>query len=103
MANGNEKAAPAMMPATDPERWLTRSWRPILMLGLLACLLFTGLILPLAELFAGRRLNINPHWELIPSEFWSLLTYGMTGYIGGRTVEKVAGRVLRHAQKAESR
>ena len=62
--------------------WLQRSWRPILML------VFAGIVV------SGAIWDIKLA-ESIPeaSPFWSLLKIGIGGYVGGRTVEKVATTV----------
>lgn len=74
------------------DTWITKSWRPILMLSLLGFLGFVGLVLPLADLLAGRPLPFNPRWAALPPEFWDFLSVGVGGYIGGRSLEKIAGQ-----------
>ena len=81
------------------EHWLTRSWRPLLMCLLMGFLLLTGLVLPLADLILGRVIPFNPHWQAIPPAFWDFLTIGMGGYIGGRSLEKIAGAILGGAKR----
>ncbi len=76
------------------EHWLSYSWRPILMLVLMGFLLLVGLVLPLADLLAGRTLPFNPRWQVLPPQFWEFLSIGVGGYIGGRSLEKIAGKVL---------
>ncbi len=76
------------------EHWLTRSWRPLLMLLMMAFLVLTGLVLPVGDLIVGRVIPFNPHWQAIPTQFWEFLTIGMGGYIGGRSLEKIAGQVV---------
>lgn len=59
--------------------WLASNWRPILMLT------FTYIILHafvLAPVFGIATV-------VIPDQMWNLLTIGVGGYIGGRTVEKI--------------
>ncbi|MFT3672681.1 3TM-type holin [Aestuariivirga sp.] len=75
------------------ESWLTRSWRPLMMTGIFAFLAFVGLVLPLADLMAGRTLPFNPRWTLIPPELWQFLSIGVGGYVGGRSLEKIAAAV----------
>jgi hypothetical protein len=65
------------------------------MLGLVAILAIVGVILPLAEVLAGQRLAFNPRWSLLPPEFWDVLIFCMGGYIGGRSLEKVAEALRR--------
>jgi hypothetical protein len=78
----------------NSEHWLTRSWRPLLMCLLMGFLVLTGLVLPLMDLLLGRAIPFNPHWQAIPPAFWEFLTIGMGGYIGGRSLEKIAGAVV---------
>jgi len=61
--------------------WLQRMWRPLLMVdfAVIINLIFFGVI-PKETIETVKN---------IPSQFWWLLTLGVTGYIGGRTVEKV--------------
>lgn len=89
-----ELGAGIVLAEVQSEHWLTRSWRPVLMVLLMAFLLLAGLILPLADLVAGRTLPFEPRWQLLPSGFWDFLSIGMGGYIGGRSLEKVAGMVM---------
>ncbi len=73
--------------------WITRSWRPLLMLSLLGFLGFVGLILPLADLIAGHTLPFTPRWNALPDGFWDFLSVGVGGYIGGRSLEKIASQL----------
>lgn len=59
--------------------WLAQSWRPITMLT------FTALIV--ARWMGFSAPNISEA-EMI--ELWVIVKYGLGGYVGGRTVEKVA-------------
>jgi Holin of 3TMs, for gene-transfer release len=84
------------------EHWLTRSWRPLLMCLLMAFLVLTGLVLPLGDLIIGHVIPFNPHWQAVPPAFWEFLTIGMGGYIGGRSLEKIAGQVVGSKKRAIS-
>lgn len=75
------------------DSWLTRTWRPILMLSLLGFLGVIGLVLPIADILAGKPLPFNPRWNLLPPEFWQFLSIGVGGYVGGRSLEKIAAAV----------
>lgn len=88
-----ELGADVTLAETRSEHWLSRSWRPVLMLVLMGFLLLDGALLPLADLIAGHRIPFEPRWSALPDGFWQFLAVGMGGYIGGRTVEKVAGTV----------
>ncbi|MCX7349600.1 MAG: 3TM-type holin, partial [Alphaproteobacteria bacterium] len=48
-----ELGAEVVLAETNSEHWLSRSWRPLLMLVLMGFLLLVGLVLPLADLIAG--------------------------------------------------
>lgn len=75
------------------DSWLTKTWRPLLMMSFLGLLGFVGVLLPLADLVAGHPLPFNPRWNALPPEFWNFLSVGVGGYVGGRSLEKIAGLV----------
>ena len=75
------------------ESRLTRSWRPALMFLLMGFLLFLGLVIPSIEMVTGRTFAFEPRFELLPDAVWNLLAIGLGGYIGGRSAEKIAGRM----------
>lgn len=77
-----EERAKVVTAEAEGESWLQRNWRPATMVWFSSLL---GLV------FFGQAPEYmveNP--ELIERLF-DLLTLGITGYIGGRTVEKLAG------------
>lgn len=83
----------------ESEHWLTANWRPILMLVLMGFLVWIGIILPLIDLAVGAPIPYQPRWNQLPAEFWNFLGIGMGGYIGGRSLEKVATQVIAARQK----
>jgi hypothetical protein len=89
-----EQAASVIIAETRSEDWLTRNWRPVLMLSLLGLLMVVGVLVPFAELLAGHPIPYQPRWQALPPEFWNFLSIGMGGYIGGRSLEKVAREVF---------
>lgn len=88
-----ELGAGVVLAEVQSEHWLSRSWRPLLMLLLMGFLVLAGFALPLADAIAGRTIPFEPRWQALPQGFWDFLTVGMGGYIGGRSLEKVAGAV----------
>lgn len=66
------------------ESWLQRNWRPSLMFLL---------IFIVANNTVGV-VYLHATVIVMTDQMWNLLTYGVTGYIGCRTVEKVA-KILR--------
>ena len=65
---------------------LQRSWRPIVMLAFATIVVYSLFIAPAFSL---------PNTEL-PEYFWSLLEIGLGGYVIGRSVEKISGRVTKN-------
>ncbi len=76
------------------EHWLTRSWRPMLMVVLMGFLILVGFALPLADLIFGYAVPFNPRWQSLPEGFWDFLSIGVGGYVGGRSLEKISGEVF---------
>ena len=74
---------------------LTRSWRPVLMYVIILFLVIYGLVLPLADLVHGAPVAFKPRWSDIPDGLWTLLSLGVGGYVGGRSLEKIAGTLKR--------
>ena len=69
---------------------LTRSWRPVLMYMIILFLLVYGLMLPIVDLFTTQPVVFSPRWREIPDGLWNLLGLGVGGYVGGRSLEKIA-------------
>jgi uncharacterized membrane protein len=59
------------------EHWLTANWRPLVMLK------FTGLVVARFLGFEAEGMTEKEYQSL-----WNLITLGVGGYIGGRSVEK---------------
>lgn len=90
LTRATEMAAGVVMAEVQSDHWLSRSWRPLLMLLLMGFLVLAGVILPLADVIAGSPIPFAPRWQMLPQGFWDFLAIGMGGYIGGRSLEKVA-------------
>lgn len=71
------------------QSWAARNWRPILMLTFNYIILHNYVLAPLFHLASV---------PLVP-DMWDLLKLGITGYIGGRTIEKVAPDVIAALKK----
>lgn len=69
------------------ESWTQRNWRPLLMLTIVAIIANNYLVGPLLSGLFGLE---YPLLEL-PDPMWTLMTIGVGGYIGARSVEKVKG------------
>jgi hypothetical protein len=66
--------------------WLTASWRPILMLTFGFVILYSVV----APSFGAPPIDMTQ----IPDRFWGLVTVGVGGYVGGRTLEKVTPAIV---------
>ena len=62
---------------------LQRNWRPLVMLAFAAIVVYSKFIAPAFGL---------PNAPLEP-EFWTLLEIGLGGYVIGRSLEKITGKV----------
>jgi hypothetical protein len=65
--------------------WLQRSWRPILMLMIMAIIFNNYLFMPYVTALTGWNLMLE-----LPYQMWNLLTAGVGGYVVGRSGEKIA-------------
>ena len=63
---------------------LQRNWRPLLMFTFIILIIFNYIAVPITAMFGV----IIPALT-IPPEMWTLLTLGVTGYITGRSAEKI--------------
>jgi hypothetical protein len=68
---------------TKSDHWLLRSWRPILMLSIMGIVVNAYIILPYLNMFLTNKIYLP-----LPEAFFELLTFGVGGYIMGKTVEK---------------
>ena len=65
--------------------WLQKSWRPLLMLTIVAIVANNYLFAPYLVAFGVQAPVLD-----LPSNLFDLMTLGVGGYIGGRSAEKVA-------------
>ena len=80
-----EASMKVIVAEAQSESWVTRSWRPILMLSITAVFVNNYILFPYLSIFTDAATILT-----LPDEMWTLLHIGVGGYIGGRTVEKVA-------------
>lgn len=85
-----DRQSQVILAESRSESWITRNWRPILMVLLMSFLVLFGFALPIAEVLTGHHLMFKPRFDLLPGPAWDLLTIGLGGYIGGRSAEKIA-------------
>jgi hypothetical protein len=71
----------------NSEHWLVSTWRPILMLVIVAIIAMNYLFFPLLAIVTGI-----PYELTLPTEMWNLLQIGVGGYIVGRSGEKMVNK-----------
>lgn len=64
----------------NSQSWLARNWRPSTMMVFVLIIFYNYIISPMFSL---------PLTPIVP-DMWALLKLGIGGYIGGRTIEKIA-------------
>ena len=67
------------------KHWLTATWRPALMWICIIVIFNNYIITPILNATLGLSLELT-----IPDPMWNLLTIGVSGYIVGRSGEKIA-------------
>jgi hypothetical protein len=72
--------AKVLVAEAQSESWLTRNWRPILMLSFTAILIYNYVF---CLIFGWPSSDI-------PTDLWAVIKIGVGGYVMGRTVENVA-------------
>lgn len=75
-----EAQSKVLIAEATSESWLTRNWRPILMLTFTGILLHNYVLAPIFGL---------PSTDM-PSDLWQVIKIGVGGYIASRGVENVA-------------
>lgn len=76
-----------VMAESSSEHWLVATWRPLLMLVIVAIIAMNYLFFPLITIVTGV-----PYELTLPTELWNLLQIGVGGYIVGRSGEKMVNK-----------
>ena len=66
------------------ESWLQRNWRPLTMMTFVVILANNFIVAPYVAAFGAEVPTLE-----VPQGMWTMLTVGIGGYIGGRSVEKI--------------
>ena len=89
-----QKAAAGIVQAeVQGESAVQRNWRPHLMYLIMGLLVFNGVVVPMLWEIFDVRLPVLEAYNAIPAELWNILMVGLGGYIGGRSLEKIAGTI----------
>jgi len=71
------------------ESWLQRNWRPLVMMLFASIIANNYIIFPYLSLFDTTKDAVT---QLdLPDVMWECLKLGLSGYIVGRSLEKIAG------------
>jgi hypothetical protein len=82
------KSQTAIVLAEAKGGFLQRNWRPMLMMTFVIIVANNYVIFPYLSMFTEKAVMLD-----LPGKLWTLMTVGVGGYVGGRTIEKVAGPV----------
>lgn len=69
------------------ESWLQRNWRPLIMVEFGTIILNNYIIAPYIGTLFGMEYKLILE---IPASMWELLKLGLSGYVVGRSLEKIA-------------
>jgi len=84
-AEGLEAArAKIILAEANSSSWLAATWRPLLMIIVVAIIAMNYLFFPILGLIFGTEIMIE-----LPAQLWNLLTVGVGGYVIGRSGEKM--------------
>ncbi len=85
-ANIAQSAALTIKAEAESNSWMARNWRPSLMYLIMLLIAYNFMLAPLLQSI-GLKLLITP----IPNDMWTLLTLSVTGYVAGRSGERMMG------------
>ena len=87
MKSGTEemKASASIILAESKGSYLQANWRPVLMWLLVAIIFWNYILSPIILLFFKIKTDVE-----LPSDVWTLLTCGLSGYTLGRSGEAIA-------------
>ena len=64
--------------------WLQKSWRPLLMMAVMAIVVNNYILFPYLSMWTEKVVGLE-----LPGGLWALLTTGVGGYVAGRSGEKI--------------
>ena len=79
----------AIVAETKSESWITRSWRPMVMLMFAFIVGNNYIIAPYAQAMFHVAVALP-----VPEQLWSLLSLGLGGYVVGRSAEKIVPNIV---------
>lgn len=79
-----EQAGAIIAAEANSQHWLVAAWRPITMLVFVVIIANNYILAPYIDLFFDTDVALE-----LPPEMWDLLKLGISGYIAGRSAEKL--------------
>ena len=91
-----DQAGNIVLAEAQSEHKITAIWRPVMMLIFVSIIAIHLLIVPYILTPALWLIGVPiPELMPIPEQVWTLLSIGIGGYVGGRSIEKAAGNVAK--------
>ena len=78
------------------DHWLQKSWRPLLMLSLMGIVINAYIIIPYLNMFLTQKIILP-----LPEAFFELLTFGVGGYVIGRSLENGVKKIKNRDWKGD--
>lgn len=78
------------------DNWLQKSWRPILMLSIMGIVINAYVIIPYLNMFLTQKIILP-----LPEAFFELLTFGVGGYVIGRSLENGVKKIKNRDWKGD--
>ncbi len=85
-----EQKSKVIIAEAQGKSWLQRNWRPLLMMTVIVIIFNNYVLFPYISMFTDSAAVLE-----LPDELFTLLTYGVTGYVVGRSGEKIASTVAK--------
>ena len=100
--NITDQAGNIILAEAKSESWLTSSWRPLMMVIFVAVIAIQVLIVPYFLTPFLWLIGVPlPELMPIPDQVWNLLTIGIGGYVGGRSIEKATKSISEVVAKSK--
>jgi len=84
-----QKAADVIIAEAQGESWLQRSWRPMTILFFLFIVFWNAVVVPIVWAM-GYPLPTLEAMSAVPPQVWQIILLGLSGYVGGRSFEKIS-------------
>lgn len=91
-----DQAGSIVLAEAQSEHWLTSAWRPFTMVLFALVIAINILIIPYIVTPILWMLGVPvPEVMAIPEQVWTLISIGLGGYVGGRSIEKASANIAK--------